>query len=99
MVPFSASTDFGSVRHPEEVVYSLNDSCSHFTQRLFPPKVPQQHTETIPMLHDNIIHTYVLYITFIRTLTYFILHVFIRNFISSDLHGRLAALGSLFLLQ
>ncbi len=25
---------------PEEVVYSLNDSCSHFTQRLFPPTVP-----------------------------------------------------------
>ncbi len=45
-------------RHPEEVVYSLNDSCSHLTQRLFPPKVPQQHTETIPMVHNNIIHTY-----------------------------------------
>jgi hypothetical protein len=25
---------------PEKVVYSLNDSCSHFTQRLFPPNVP-----------------------------------------------------------
>jgi hypothetical protein len=25
---------------PEEVVYSLNDSCSHFTQCLFPPTVP-----------------------------------------------------------
>jgi hypothetical protein len=25
---------------PEEVVYSPNDSCSHFTQRLFPPNVP-----------------------------------------------------------
>ncbi len=33
--------------HPEEVVYSLNDSCSHFTQRLFPPKVPQRHTRII----------------------------------------------------
>jgi hypothetical protein len=68
MVPFWASTGSGSVpiwggphpkpHHPEEVVYSLNDSCSHFTQRLFPPKVPQQHTETIPMVHNNIIHTY-----------------------------------------
>ncbi len=63
MVPFWASTNSGSVpiwgaphlkpRHPEEVVYSLNDSCSHFTQRLFPPKVPQQHTKTIPMLHKK----------------------------------------------
>jgi hypothetical protein len=44
--------------HPEEVVYSLNDSCSHFTQRLFPPIVPQQHTETIPTVHNNIIHAY-----------------------------------------
>ncbi len=45
-------------RHLEEVVYSLNDSRSHFTQGLSPPKVPQQHTETIPMVHNNIIHTY-----------------------------------------
>ncbi len=43
MVPFWASTDSGFVpirgprpkpRHPEEVVYSPNDSCSHFTQHL-----------------------------------------------------------------
>jgi hypothetical protein len=34
-------------RRPEEVVYGPNDSCSHFTQRLFPPKLPQQHTCTI----------------------------------------------------
>jgi hypothetical protein len=43
MVPFWASTDSGSVpiwgprpkpRRPEEIVYILNDSCSHFTQRL-----------------------------------------------------------------
>jgi hypothetical protein len=68
MFPFWASTGSGSVpiwegprpkpRHPEDVVYSLNDSCSHFTQRLFPPKVPQQQTEIIPMVHNNIIHTY-----------------------------------------
>jgi hypothetical protein len=57
MVPFWASTDSGFVpnlgparpkpRRQEEVVYSPNDSCSHFTQRLFPPKLPQQHTCTI----------------------------------------------------
>ncbi len=38
-------------RRLEEVVYSPNDSCSHFTQRLFPPKLPQQHTCTIFSTH------------------------------------------------
>ncbi len=45
-------------RRPEEVVYNPNDSCSHFTQHLFPPKVPQQHTRTISYSTSNIIHTY-----------------------------------------
>jgi hypothetical protein len=45
-------------RRPEEVVYSPNDSCSHFTQCLFPPKVPQQHTRIISYSTSNIIHTY-----------------------------------------
>ncbi len=40
-------------RRQEEVVYSLNDSCSHFTQRLFPPKLPQQHTCTISTIHSS----------------------------------------------
>ncbi len=44
-------------RRPEEIVYSPNDSCSHFTQRLFPPKVPQQHTRIISYSTSNIIHT------------------------------------------
>jgi hypothetical protein len=39
-------------RRPEEVVYSPNDSCSHFTQRLFPLKLPQQHTCTIFSIHS-----------------------------------------------
>jgi hypothetical protein len=56
MVPFWAYTDSGSVpisrspcynACPEEIVYSLNDSCSHFTQRLFPPNVPHQHIVNI----------------------------------------------------
>ncbi len=38
-------------RRPEEVVYIPNDSCSHFTQRLFPPKLPQQHTCTTSIIH------------------------------------------------
>jgi hypothetical protein len=40
-------------RCPEEVVYSPNDSCSHFTQRLFPPKLPQRHTCTIFIIHSS----------------------------------------------
>jgi hypothetical protein len=57
MVPFWASTGSGFVPVwgdpcpkpccPAEVVYSLNDSCSHLTQCLFPPKLPQQHTRLI----------------------------------------------------
>jgi hypothetical protein len=39
-------------RQLEEVVYSPNDSCSHFTQCLFPPKRPQQHTCTIFSIHS-----------------------------------------------
>ncbi len=62
IIPFWASTDSGFVpiwgprlkpRRPEEVVYSLNDSCSHFTQRLFPPKLSQQHTCTIFIIHSS----------------------------------------------
>ncbi len=59
MVPFWASTDSGSVSilgspHlkpgcQEEVVYCPNDSCLHFTQRLFPPNFPWQRTVTISL--------------------------------------------------
>jgi hypothetical protein len=45
-------------RRPEEVVYSVNDSCSHLTQCLFPPKLPQQHKQIISYSTSNIIHTY-----------------------------------------
>jgi hypothetical protein len=43
---------------PEEVVYSLNDSCSDFTQRLFPPNVPHQH---IMYIHILILHNTLMY--------------------------------------
>ncbi len=116
MVPFWASADSGSVpiwgprlkpRHPEEVVYSLNDSFSHFTQCLFPPKVPQQHTRIISYSTYRY-HSHLLYITFIRSFTSytfipsFTSFTFIRLihiFTSSDLQGRLAALGSLCPIQ
>jgi hypothetical protein len=84
-------------RYPEEVVYSPNDSCSHFTQCLFPPKVPQQHTGIISYSIWQY-HSHLLYITFTCTLPPFILHA-LFNFTSSDLHGRLAALGSLCPIQ
>ncbi len=60
-------------RRPEEVVYSLNDSCSRFTQHLFPPKLPQQYMCTIfsihlpsfiLIIHHIYHHSYLLYITF-----------------------------------
>jgi hypothetical protein len=79
MVPFWASTGsgFASIwgprpkpRRPEEVVYSLNESCSHFTQCLFPPKLRQQHiqiisygtcTSFIPFIHHLYAHIYIFY--------------------------------------
>jgi hypothetical protein len=81
MVPFWASTDSSSVpiwgprpkpRRPEEVVYILNDSCSHFTQHLFPPRVLSTHMTTSYCAHNikNIIHTY-----------YTSLHMYIHIFI------------------
>jgi hypothetical protein len=106
MVPFWASTDSGSVpiwgprpklRYLEKIVYSPNDSCSHFTH-LFPPNVPHQHTEIISYTTQKY-HSYLLYITFIRTFTSFIITRLLHTFNSSDLHGRLAALGSLCPIQ
>ncbi len=95
-LPTPALSPFGGPRpkpyYLEEVVYSPNDSCSHFTQRLFLPKVPQQHTGIIS--YSTFLHSHLLYITFTRTFTPFILHAFF-NFTSSDLHGRLATYGSL----
>ncbi len=102
MVPFWTSTDSCSVpiwgprpklRGPEEVVYILNDSCSHFTQRLFPPRVPQ-HSHDYVLLCTQYIeyHSYLLYIAFICTFTS-LFTCLVHNLISSDLPGRLAAHG------
>ncbi len=107
MVPFWASTDsgsspFGPCPKPcrlEEVVYILNDSCSHFTQRLFPPRVTQ-HTHGYFLLCTKYIkyHSYLLHITFAHTFTSS-LTCPVHNFISCDLPGRLAAHGFLCPLQ
>ncbi len=82
MVPFWASIYSGFVpiwgphrkpRCPEKIVYSPNDSFSHFSERIFPPNVPQQHTEIISYSIQQY-HLHLLYITFICTFTSFILY-------------------------
>ncbi len=57
-------------RRPEEDVYSPNGSCSHFTQRLFPPKLPRQHTCTIFIIHSP---WFILIIHHIQTNIYILL--------------------------
>ncbi len=106
MAPFWASTDSGFVpnpsprpklRCPEEVVYSPNDSCSHFTQRLFPPKLPPQHTCTIFIIHSS---SLILIIHHIQVSKYILLFTWqIHSFISPGLLGRPAALGLLCPIQ
>jgi hypothetical protein len=64
---------------PEEVVYSLIDSCSYFTS--FPSKhsLPM-YSEQLILIHNSSTHTY-LYITFIRTfksLHYIIQHTHVQ---------------------
>jgi hypothetical protein len=78
-------------RRPEEVVYSPNDSCSHFTQRLFPPKLPQQHTCTIlAYVHC---HSYLLYTTFKQHLHPFIIRQIILLFLRLLLAGWLPSVS------
>jgi hypothetical protein len=84
-------------RRPEEVVYSLNDSCSHFTQRLFPPKLPQQHTWTVSYNTFNIIHTY--QTSHSHKLLSLLFTWRFHSFISSGPRGRPAALSLLCPLQ
>jgi hypothetical protein len=84
---------------PEEVVYSLNDSCSYFTQRLFPPSVSDQpmYSEHLIIIHDNGTHPYYTSHSYVHSHPHFIhhIHTYIHIFISSALRGRLAALNSL----
>jgi hypothetical protein len=80
-------------RRPEEIVCSLTDSFSHFTHCVFPLKVPQ-HTQRLSLTeHSTTIHTYYSSHLYARLHLYFIRLVHI--FVSSELHGRLAALGFL----
>jgi hypothetical protein len=81
-------------RRLEEVVYSLNDSCSHFNHRLFLPKLPQQYYIYYFSLYIHH-HSYLLYITFKQAITSFYYMINSGSFISSALHSRPAALGLL----
>jgi hypothetical protein len=78
---------------PEEVVYSPNDICSHFTQRLFRPRLPQQHTCNIPYYTFNTIHTY--YTSHSSKQLHLLFTRQVHSFISLVLHSRPAALGLL----
>jgi hypothetical protein len=76
-------------RRPEEVevVYSPNDSCSHFTQRFFPPKLPQQHTCTIFSIRSS---SFILIIHHIQTIfTSFYYETIILLFLQLFMAGRL----------
>ncbi len=73
---------------PEEVVHSLKYSCSHFTQCLFPPKLPQQHTCTTFIIHSS---SFILIIHHIHTSNYtLLLHDrFISSFLRFFIAGQL----------
>ncbi len=79
-------------RCPEEVVYSLNDSCSHFTQRLFPLKLPQQHTYTAFIIHSS---SFILIIHRIHTSNYILLlhDRFVSSFLRFFIAGRLPSVS------
>ncbi len=63
-------------RRLEEVVYSPNDSSSHFIQRLFPPKLPQQHTWTISYDTFNIIHIFIIHYIYTNNFTFYLRDIF-----------------------
>ncbi len=67
-------------RRSEEVVYTPNDSCSNFTQRLFPPKLPRNIHELFLMIHSTsfipiVHHIHTTIISFIY-ITYSLFHFF-----------------------
>ncbi len=73
-------------RRPEEVVYSPNDSCSHFTQRLFPPILPHDihglfltihSTSFISIIHHIHASNHIFYLHDIFTLSF--LRIFIAG--------------------
>ncbi len=75
---------------PEEVVYSPNDSYSHFTQRLFPPKLPRNIHELFLTIHSmsfiSIVHhihasNYIFYLHNIFTLSF--LQIFMAGWLPS----------------
>ncbi len=89
---------------PEDAVYSLNDSCSCFTQRLFPPSdFSPMYREYLIIIHGialiHIIHHIHMYIHNLYYTSHSYLYSHLLSFISSALRGRLAALDSLCPIQ
>jgi hypothetical protein len=91
MVPFWPCTDSGpaplqggcvrSHACPEEDVYSLNDSCSYFSQHLFPPSVSHQRTVNIS-LYTKQWHTFLLYGTshsYVHSQPHIIHHTYVHS--------------------
>jgi hypothetical protein len=80
-------------RRPEEVVYSLNDSCSHFTQCLFPRNFLGDIHILFLIIHSILIHTY--YTSHSNKQSHPFIYMTNHSFISSAFHSRPAALGLL----
>jgi hypothetical protein len=106
LCPHSGERTVRSRPCPEDAVYSLNDSSSYFTQRLFPPSgFSPTYSEYLIIIHGNGIHSYYTshsYVLYIHPHIIHHIHLYIHIFIffiSSALRGRLAALDSLSPIQ
>ncbi len=89
----------------EDAVHSLNDSWSCFTQHLFPPSgFSPMYREYLIIRHGNGTHSYYTSHSYVHSHPHiYILHSYVHShlhsFISSALHGTLAALNSLCPIQ
>jgi hypothetical protein len=89
---------------PEDAVYSLNDSCSYFTD-VFSLRVLLTNVQRISFYNTYIAHIYVYYTShsYVHLHSYYTSHSYVRLhlhiFISSAHCGRLVALNSLCPIQ
>jgi hypothetical protein len=85
---------------PEDAVYSLNDSCSYFTN-VFSLRVLLTYVERISYYNTCMAHIHIRHHIHMYIYTYTIhhIHMYACIFISSFLHRRLAALNSLCPIQ
>jgi hypothetical protein len=112
MVPFWPYTISSSVPIPEStqleatlvrrMLFIVLMTAAHISPKVFSLRVASHQCTANILLWYTAMHTFILYITFIRTFTssYFTphsyVHSYLHSFISSALHGRLAALDSLY---